>query len=420
MNFENILDNRRVLVGVTASVSIYKSLELIRMFQKASATVRVVMSEEAKKFISPLMFESVTGYTALHLDSESWTNENNHIGFAKWGEVAVIAPATANTIAKLANAIADNLLLQTMLASKAPKVIAPAANTAMIEHPITKANLKMLSLCGYEIVEPCSKRLACGDVGNGALADVEDIFLASARELLKDDFWRYRNVVVTGGGSIERIDDVRYIGNFSSGKMADSLSVAAYILGADVTLISSKTQIKTTHIERIKFESQSELAEKLDKTIMSAKEPKRTKPTLIDQKQIEVLQKPPYLFMASAVADFVPTHKTDGKIKKEQIGDDFCIQTKKSGDILASIQKEGIKTVGFKAETDWESALQNATLAMQKKGIDAICLNVLGGDINFGSDENEVLFLADSFSRQIDRGDKLKVAFEILELAKKL
>ena len=262
MNFENILDSRRVLVGVTASVSIYKSLELIRMFQKAGATVRVVMSEEAKKFISPLMFESVTGYTALHLDSESWTNENNHIGFAKWGEVAVIAPATANTIAKLANAIADNLLLQTMLASKAPKVIAPAANTAMIEHPITKANLKMLSLCGYEIVEPCSKRLACGDVGNGALADVEDIFLASARELLKDDFWRYRNVVVTGGGSIERIDDVRYIGNFSSGKMADSLSVAAYMLGADVTLISSKTHIKTTHIERIKFESQSELAQK--------------------------------------------------------------------------------------------------------------------------------------------------------------
>lgn len=420
MNYENLLKNRQIGLAVTASVSIYKALELVRLYIKAGADVRVVMSEEAKKFVTPIMFEALTSRVVLHSDTENWATEDNHIGLAKWAEVFVVAPATANTVAKLANAIADNLLLQTMLASKAPKIIAPAANTAMIEHPITKANLKMLSLCGYEIVEPTSKRLACGDVGNGALADVEDIFLASVRALLRDEFWSYRNVVITGGGSIERIDDVRYIGNFSSGKMADALATAAYIKGADVTLLTSKTALKTPLIEIAEFDSGATLAQKLDKAIADAKEPKRTKPTLLEQKQVEILQKSPYLFMAAAVADFVPQNKIVGKIKKEQIGDSFCIQTQKSPDILASIQKDGIKTVGFKAETDTQNAKENATAALQKKGVDAICLNVLGGDINFGSTENEVEFLAHEFSQKIDRGDKLQVALRILELAKKL
>ncbi|HOI84095.1 MAG TPA: flavoprotein, partial [Campylobacterales bacterium] len=179
MNYNNLLKNRRIGLAVTASVSIYKALELVRLYTKAGAEVRVVMSEEAKKFISPIMFESLSSHVVLHSQTESWASEvdsgvSNHIGLAKWAEVFVVAPASANTIAKLANAIADNLMLQTLLASTTPKVLAPAANTNMIEHPITKANIKMLTLCGYEVVDSVSKLLACGDEGKGGLADIED------------------------------------------------------------------------------------------------------------------------------------------------------------------------------------------------------------------------------------------------------
>jgi phosphopantothenoylcysteine decarboxylase/phosphopantothenate--cysteine ligase len=326
MNYTNLLKNRRIGLAVTASVSIYKALELVRLYTKAGADVRVVMSEEAKKFVSPIMFESLSGHVVLHSQTESWASEvdggvSNHIGLAKWAEVFVVAPASANTIAKLANAIADNLMLQTLLASTAPKVLAPAANTNMIEHPITKANIKMLTLCGYEVVDSVSKLLACGDEGKGGLADIEDIFLATARALLREEFWEYRNAVVTGGGTMERIDDVRFVGNFSSGKMADALAVALYVRGADVKLISSKSAINSALIKVTGFESGVELTKRLDSALEISKMPKSTKPSLLTPEPVRPVSKEPYLFMAAAVADFVPQNKIVGKIKKEQIQD---------------------------------------------------------------------------------------------------
>lgn len=419
MNFENLLKNKRIGLAVTASVSIYKALELVRLYTKAGAEVRVVMSEEAKKFVAPIMFEALTTHAVLHSDTESWTNEDNHIGLAKWAEVFVVAPASANTIAKLANAIADNLMLQTLLASTAPKVLAPAANTAMIEHPITKANIKMLTLCGYDVVDSVSKMLACGDEGKGGLAEIEDIFLATARALLKDEFWEYRNAVVTGGGTAERIDDVRYIGNFSSGKMADALATALYIKGAEVRLISSKSAINSALIKTIKFESGAELGARLGATLEGARLAKSTKPSLLTSEPIRPITKEPYLFMAAAVGDFAPKEKYNGKLKKEGV-ETLELALQKTADIVASIDKNGLKTVAFKAEMDGENALANAKNALVSKGVDAVCLNVLGGEIGFGSDENEVIFVDKNGETKIDRADKLKIAFEILENAKRL
>ncbi len=420
MNHNNLLTGRQIGLAVTASVSIYKALELIRLYTKAGAKVRVVMSEEAKKFVAPLMFESLSSHIVLHSGTESWADENNHIGLAKWAEVFVVAPATANTIAKLANATADNLLLQTLLASVAPKVLAPAANTAMMEHPITKANLKMLSLCGYDIVDSKVKTLACGDIGNGALANVEDIFLATARALLKDEFWEYRNVAVTGGGTMERIDDVRYIGNFSSGKMADALATALYIKGADVRLLTSKTALEESAlIKTIRFEGAKELSDRLNSLLEGARLPKSTKPSLLTSEPVRHISKEPYLFMASAVGDFAPTQKVSGKIKKEGL-DAFALELSKTDDIIKSLSKENIKTVAFKAEMDGTNALSAAKGALISKGVDAVCLNVLGGDINFGSDENEVVFVTQKDEIKIEKADKLSVAFAILENAKRL
>lgn len=424
MNYENLLKNRRIGLAVTASVSIYKALELVRLFTKAGADVRVVMSEEAKKFISPIMFESLSGHVVLHSQTESWAGEvdggvSNHIGLAKWAEVFVVAPASANTIAKLANAVCDNLMLQTLLASTAPKVLAPAANTNMIEHPITKANIKMLTLCGYEVVDSVSKLLACGDEGKGGLADIEDIFLATARALMREEFWEYRNAVVTGGGTMERIDDVRFVGNFSSGKMADALAVALYVRGADVKLISSKSAISSALIKVTGFESGVELTKRLDSALEIAKMPKSTKPSLLTPEPVRPVSKEPYLFMAAAVGDFAPSQKSSGKIKKDD-KKSLALELEKTADIVGNLQKEGLKTVAFKAEMDGDNAMSNAKKALVDKGVNAVCLNVLGGEINFGSDENEVVFVHKGGETKIQRADKLTVAFEILESAKKV
>ncbi|MCD6432994.1 MAG: bifunctional phosphopantothenoylcysteine decarboxylase/phosphopantothenate--cysteine ligase CoaBC, partial [Sulfurimonas sp.] len=236
----DLLKDKKILLGVTGSIAVYKSLELVRLFVKAGADVRVVMSEAAKKFVTPLTFETLTSNRVLDDSNESWVIDHNHIKTTEWADLFVIAPATANTIAKLANAIADNMLLQCALAYPLTKVIAPSANTNMIKNPITQANLKMLGIANYEIIDTQTKELACKTMGDGAMGEPMDIFYSCAKVLLKDEFWADRMVIVTGGGTIEKIDDVRYLSNFSSGKMASSLATALYCKGADVNLIATR------------------------------------------------------------------------------------------------------------------------------------------------------------------------------------
>ena len=186
---DNLLSNKKILLGVTGSIAVYKSLELVRLFVKAGADVKVVMSEAAKKFVTPLTFETLTSNQVLDDTNESWVNDHNHIKTTEWADLFVIASATANTIAKLANAIADNMLLQCALAYPDKKILAPSANTNMLENPITKANLKMLGIANYEIVDTQTKELACKTTGDGAMAESLEIFWQSAKALLKDEYW---------------------------------------------------------------------------------------------------------------------------------------------------------------------------------------------------------------------------------------
>jgi phosphopantothenoylcysteine decarboxylase/phosphopantothenate--cysteine ligase len=415
----DLLKDKKILLGVTGSIAIYKSLELIRLLTKAGAEVKVVMSDSAKKFIAPLTFETLTSNKVLDDTNEDWSNDFNHIKTGEWADLFVIAPASANTIAKLANAIADNILLQCALAYPDKKLLAPSANTNMLFNPITQANLKMLALANYELIDTQTKELACKTEGNGAMAEPIEIFWQCAKALLKDEFWSDRRVIVTGGGTIEKIDDVRYISNYSSGKMASALATALYCRGADVNLISTRRESDLAEdIHTIDVDDSSEMLEYLGDSIRIAKKGKLSKASLMNSEQIHLIQKKPYLFMAAAVSDYVPKFAQEGKLKKDTLGDEWDLKLTKNMDILASIDKTDIATVGFKAEMDAENAHKNATNMLDNKELDAVCLNILQDSNSFGSDTNKVEFIKAGNIESIAHADKLSVAFEILEHAK--
>jgi phosphopantothenoylcysteine decarboxylase/phosphopantothenate--cysteine ligase len=414
------LDGRRILLGVTGSIAAYKACEVARLFVKAGAQVRVVMSESAKRFVSPLTFEALTNAPVLHEGSESWAGDNNHIALGEWAEAFVIAPATANTLNKMASGIADNLLLQTFLAFDKPVVVAPAANTRMIEHPTTVANLKRLALGRLEVVEPQTKLLACQTVGTGAMAEPSAIFAHTLKHLLLHDYWHNRRVVVTGGGTIEKIDEVRYLSNFSSGKMAEALVTALYASGADVCYVTTKRPADIPPVHVIEVESALEMRDYTADALRVAKKGVLLKPGFHnDLEAPRLVQKTPWLFMAAAVSDYRPAHPQQGKLKKEALGDRWCLELVKNPDILATLDKEGIHTLAFKAETDARNALQNARKALEAKGVDAVALNILSGSESFGTDTNAVTLVRPDDTIEFPRADKTDIAFSILEALSK-
>ncbi|MCF6330442.1 MAG: bifunctional phosphopantothenoylcysteine decarboxylase/phosphopantothenate--cysteine ligase CoaBC [Sulfurimonas sp.] len=417
----NLLSGKKILLGVTGSIAVYKSLELVRFLTKAGAEVKIVMSESAKKFVTPLTFETLSSNKVLDDFNESWVDEHNHIKTTEWADLFVIAPATANTIAKLANGIADNMLTQCALAFPHAKLLAPSANTNMLENPITKANLKLLAIANYKIIDTQTKELACKTVGDGAMAESLNIFWQCARVLLNDDFWSNRRVIVTGGGTIEKIDDVRYLSNYSSGKMASALASALYCKGADVNLIATRFEDNIPEdMHTIDVEDSCEMLEYLNDSIRIAKKGKLSKPSLMDSSQIELIQKKPFLFMAAAVSDYVPEFSQEGKLKKDMLGDQWELKLKKNIDILDSIDKTGITTVGFKAEMDGNSAIHNASKMIDSKQIDAVCLNVLKDSSSFGDEKNKVEFIKADKIESIPHASKLDVALDILYHAKNI
>lgn len=393
-----MLQNKNILIGVTGSIAIYKTLELVRLFIKQRASVRVIMSEEAKRFITPITFEALSQNSVLHNETESWANDNNHIHIGKWADIFIVAPISANTIGKLSFGIADNLLTQSILAYTKTIILAPSANTNMILNPITQENITKLKNRGFIICEPQSKLLACLDEGTGAMSDVQEIYYTCARELLKEDFWMGKDVIITGGGSVELIDDVRCLGNLSSGKMADALTLALYLLGANVTLISSSTSLQNLHVTISHVRSSSEFETALH----------------------QALTKGALLFMAAAISDYVPSFTQKGKLKKESLGEHWSLELKKNRDILLELNKEGIKTIGFKAETDKEKAQQNAQDMLKSKSLDAVCLNILGEKNNFGSDKNEISFITKDSTIHLELSSKFDIAMQIASLAKAL
>lgn len=417
-----LLENKNILVAVTGSIAIYKTLELIRLYIKAAANVKVIMTSGAKKFINPLSFETISQNKVLDENSEDWSCDtvNNHIAIGKWANIFIIAPATANTINKLSNGIADNLLLQTALAYPKIKLLCPAANTNMMHNPFTKASLKMLQLCNFKIINPVTKELACKDIGDGAMAEVEDVFHQTVRELLKESYWIDRKVVLNGGGTIEKIDDVRYLSNFSSGKMASGLATALYYKGADVCLVlSAKCEVlRIKAIHTIEVENTQEMLHYCEDSLRVAKKGKMSSATLMDNSQMQLIQKKPFFFGVAAVSDYIPRFPQKGKIKKEDIGNSWNLELKKNIDILESINKNGIYTIGFKAEMDKDNGQNNAINMLNNKNIDAVCLNIIDETNNFGSDTNQIELITKENCVPNINGTKLKVSLEILDRLK--
>lgn len=412
-----LLQNKNILVGVTGSIAIYKTLELIRLYIKSGANVKVIMTNSAKRFITALSFETISQSRVLDEENECWDKDSvyNHIAIGKWADIFVLAPASANTINKLSHGIADNLLTQTALAYPKTKLLCPAANTNMINNPITKDSLKMLGLCNYKIVEPVSKELACRDIGNGAMSEIDDVFNSTAKELLKEEYWENRKVVLSGGGTIEKIDDIRYLSNFSSGKMASNLALALYLKGADVCLLSTKgheTLPKAINI--IEIQSSKEMFENMQTVLECVKKP-------IIQEKIDdfnptLVQKTPYLFMVAAVSDYVPVLVSKGKLKKEQLGGSWSLELKQNMDILDSLDKKDIISIGFKAEMDTINASNNAKNMLSKKNIDGVCLNILSQSNSFGSNTNNIeLFLKNTKDTMSFKGDKLTLSLQLLK-----
>jgi phosphopantothenoylcysteine decarboxylase/phosphopantothenate--cysteine ligase len=411
-----LLKNKNILIGVTASIAIYKTCELVRLFVKAGATVRVVMSEDAKKFIAPLTFEALTSQKVLDINSEDWSSDYNHIAIGKWADLFIIAPVTANTINKLSNGIADNLITQIALAYPRIKLIAPSANTNMITNPMTQASMKMLKLCNYEVIKTQTKELACKDVGDGAMAEPQSIFDTAVSKLLEDEYWKNRKVVVSCGGTIEKIDDVRYISNFSSGKMGVALAKALYYRGADVCVIktSGVKEIMPEGIHVIDVTDTKEMSEFVKESIHVAKKGVLTKNTIMDSSKQELVQKKPYFFSAAAISDFVPSYPQHGKIKKDDVGDSWNLQLAKNIDILSTIDKEGIYAIGFKAEMDITNAKNNAENMLKNKNLDGVCLNILQNSNSFGTQTNTIEMILKNNEFFFD-GDKLDISFEIVD-----
>lgn len=384
------MKNRNILLAVCGSISFYKAYEILSLLKKNGANVRVLLSDGVLKFTSVVGFEALSD-GVLSSQNENWQDGNDHIKFSK-NDLIIIAPATANSINKIACGIADNIFLQTILAANCPKIIAPAANHNMLQNPATIRNLQILQNDGFIIIQPIEKILACGDYGKGALNEPWIIVEMAKRALNSDSFYQGKKVVITGGPTTEKIDDARAITNHSSGKMAKALADSFYYAGAEVIFISSIDF--SVPYKMVKFKSSNELLNALNSQKMSQND---------------------ILVMCAAVSDFICANPKDGKIKKDKMGDK--IELKLNIDILKSLNLN-CKKIGFKMEMDASIALDNAKNMLKNKNLNAVCLNILGQEIKFGSDSTQISFITKNNITQIPLSPKEIVANQITNLAK--
>ena len=390
-----MLKNKKILLAVCGSIAFYKAFEILSLLKKQGADVYVALSDGALEFCSVSGFEALSEHKILSSQTQNWQDGVNHIAYSKM-DLVLIAPASVNTVNKLTAGICDNVFMQTLIAaSHVPLVVAPAANNNMIEHYATQNSLEILKKNGALVVEPVLKTLACGDVGKGALASPEVIVEAAIKRLSKPLF-AGKKVVITGGATTEKIDDVRAITNFSSGKMARALARAFYYAGAEVKLLAS-FETSNEPFESFKFSSSSELLELCKSECEGAN----------------------LLVMCAAVSDFVPT-KIDGKIKKEDVGESLNLSLKRNVDILQSLKEFKCKKIGFKLEISNESALKSARSMLEKKALDAVCLNILGEKNGFASEQNEVNFITKNSEILLPLASKDEIAGRIVELAANL
>jgi len=392
-----MLENKKIVLGITGSIAAYKACVLARLLIKKGAEVQVVMTPSAKEFITPLTLATLTQKPVVSefFDRRdgSW---HSHVSLGLWADAMLVAPASASTIGKMANGIADNMLVTTYLSMKAPVFVAPAMDLDMYAHPTTQANLKKLASYGNHIIEPGTGFLASKLEGKGRMEEPEKIVEALEQFFASQQKLAGKKVLITAGPTYEKIDPVRFIGNYSSGKMGFALAETCAEQGAEVTLVSGPVMLQTNHpnIHRIDVESANEMYEAATKHFPKA--------------DITIL--------CAAVADFTPKSTADKKIKRK--GDDLTIMLQPTQDIAAALgatKKKKQVLVGFALETDNE--LNNAKDKMKRKNFDFIVLNSLQDKgAGFRVDTNKVTIIdKHNGITAYDTKSKIEVAKDIIE-----
>ncbi len=391
----------RVTIGVSGGIAAYKAAELVRELQRQGAEVRVAMTEAACRFVQPLTFAALTGYRVLTslweeahaADPIAAQNGIDHIAEAQWPDALVIAPATANTLAKLAHGIADDFLSTMVLATTAPVLVAPAMNVNMWNHAATQSNLDILRQRGVRVIEPGTGELACGMVGAGRMAEPQAIAGVVLSVLNRRNDFAGETVLVTAGGTREAVDPVRFIGNRSSGKMGYAMAEAAQSRGARVILVTGPTALRPpARCEVLKITTASEMRNAV----------------------LDRMDESTILIKSAAVADYRPVIVSEQKLKRTG---SLTLELAPTEDILAEVvrrRRPGQLIVGFAAET--QNLMENARAKLLKKGSDAIVVNDVGGEnIGMEAENNAATFLTPSTSVDLPEMPKRQLADRILD-----
>lgn len=390
-----MLKGKTVVLGVTGGIAAYKIANLASMLVKLEADVHVIMTEHAINFINPITFETLTNNKCItDTFDRNFKHKVEHIALAKAADVFLVAPATANIIAKMAYGLADDMLTTTILASKCHKIVAPAMNTNMYENPIVQKNISTLKEWGMEMIEPASGYLACGDIGAGKLPDAEILLQYILKAIAFEKDMQGMNVLVTAGPTVEAIDPVRFITNHSTGKMGYAIAKTCMLRGANVTLVTGPTNIeKPLFVEVIDVNSAKEMYD----AVMTRSD---------DQKII---------IKSAAVADYRPQNISDEKVKKSD--DNMIIELERTEDILKQLgkqKKEGQFLCGFSMET--QNMVENSKIKLEKKKIDMIVANNLKEvGAGFGTDTNIVTIITKDFEKTLECMSKESVSKKIID-----
>lgn len=389
-----LLKDKTILLGVAGGIAAYKSAALASLLIRAGASVHVIMTEHAKNFINPITFETLTGNKCISdTFDRNFEFQVEHVALAKKADAIIVAPATANVIAKLAHGIADDMLTTTILASGAPKLVAPAMNTGMYENPVTQDNLKLLQKYGMEIIFPVCGRLACGDNGAGKMQDPEILYEYILRAAAFPKDMKELRVLVTAGPTQEAIDPVRYITNHSSGKMGYSIARMCMLRGAEVTLVTGKTALTPpVCVKAVPVTSAKEMYDAVT----------------AESGHMDIIIK------AAAVADYRPAHVSGEKMKKSDSA--LSLSLKRTDDILDYLgkhKKDGQFLCGFSMET--ENMLENSRKKLKKKNLDMIAANNLKQPgAGFETDTNILTIITPDSVTELARMSKDEAAFVLL------
>ena len=396
-----VLENKTVLVGVSGSIAAYKSASLVSMLVKSGADVHVLMTENACNFINEITFETLTGNKCLtDTFDRNFQFKATHVSLAQKADIFMVAPASANVIGKIAGGIADDMLTTTIMAAKCPKLISPAMNTNMYENPIVQDNIKKLEHYGYEIINPASGYLACGDTGAGKMPEPDTLLAYILRTISHEKDLEGKKVLVTAGPTQEAIDPVRYITNHSTGKMGYAIAKNCMLRGAKVTLVTGKVAIEPPmFVDVIPVVSAADMAEAVKKAA----------------------QEQDIIIKTAAVADYRPANPATEKIKKKE--GDSSIQLERTEDILSYLgahKREGQYICGFSMET--ENMLENSRAKLVKKNVDMIIANNLKvSGAGFGTDTNIVTIITEDDNKELKLMSKDDVAeFIVTEIRNRL